>query len=383
MAQNNIVTIQGKYLMAAHRCAGRDESRYILMGVKLTATSYGSWMLESTDSFKLVRIEGRDKLAGKDTDIEIVLPPEVFVGMKAGDRVSFEPDAEKGECKVTTFAKGKSVTRTVRLMEGKYPNTSSLIPSAKIPHGCYRFAPFLKAGYVKDVMTSVGQCFGKDAAVEFATVENEPLKPTVVYAWDDDVSMTALVMPVMPLSSTRLDEARPVGKADERNRELRKELEAAKAEAEMWKEKALEHESEVEKLKNKQPKKEEPNVETSKRIEELEAELKKAHAELEQVWKENATLKAKAPEKPQGETQSTQAADPEPDKGEDAATAVSLETMQEWCEGKGLKAKQINESANIWVLGPSKPYHDELEKMGARWGTSKKFGKGWYIKPTA
>ena len=380
MAQNNIVTIQGKYLMAAHRCAGRDESRYILMGVKLTATSYGSWMLESTDSFKLVRIEGRDKLAGKDTNIEIVLPPEVFVGMKAGDRVSFEPDAEKGECKLTTFTKGKNITRTVRLMEGKYPNTSSLVPSAKIPHGCYRFAPFLNAGRVKDVMMSVNQCFGKDAAVEFATVENEPLKPTVVYAWDDDVSMTALVMPVKPLSSTRLDEARPVGKADKRNKELRDELKAANANAEMWKEKALKHESEVEELKKEQPKKEEPNMELKNRIEELEQELKKAHAELEEVWKENATLKAKAPEKPQGETQSAQAAEPDPDKAKDAAAAVSLQTMQAWAKERGLVATQKNEGSCIWVEGESKPYAEELKDLGFRFAKKR---KSWYFTPAA
>ena len=68
----------------------------------------------------------------------------------------------------------------------------------------------------------------------------------------------------------------------------------------------------------------------------------------------------------------------------DAATVISLETMSKWCEGKGLKAKQVHPGSgdNVWVLGPSKPYKPELLEMGFRWGTSKHFGKGWYREPT-
>ena len=66
------------------------------------------------------------------------------------------------------------------------------------------------------------------------------------------------------------------------------------------------------------------------------------------------------------------------------AAEVSLESMRKWCEGKGLKAKQVHPGSKdkIWVLGPSKPYRPELKEMGFRWGTSKKFGKGWYCEPT-
>lgn len=114
-----------------------------------------------------------------------------------------------------------------------------------------------------------------------------------------------------------------------------------------------------------------------KRIAELEKELKAARKELDAVWKENAQLKAK-----KQEPKSVPPA-PKAPKSEDAAAVVSLESMQKWCEGKGLKAKQTNEKASIWVLGPSTPYKKELEDMGARWGTSKKYGKGWYIAPSA
>lgn len=119
----------------------------------------------------------------------------------------------------------------------------------------------------------------------------------------------------------------------------------------------------------KPPAKPKEDVEMKKRIEELEAELKATRKELDEVWKENANLKAK-PQAPKA-------------KQEDAAAVVSLESMTEWCEGKGLKAKQTNERSSIWILGPSKPYKDELIDMGARWGTSKKYGKGWYIEPSA
>lgn len=123
------------------------------------------------------------------------------------------------------------------------------------------------------------------------------------------------------------------------------------------------------------PKKEDDAM--KKQIEELEAKLKAMGAELEQVWKENAMLKAAKPK------EAPQAPKAPSKKAQETAAAVSLEQMQAWCEGKGLKAKQTNEASSIWVLGPSKPYKDELIEMGARWGVSKKYGKGWYINPSA
>lgn len=126
------------------------------------------------------------------------------------------------------------------------------------------------------------------------------------------------------------------------------------------------------------PKKEDSMIdEMKKQLEEMQAELKAARKELDAVWKENAQLKAK-----KQEPKSVPPA-PKAPKDKDTAAVVSLETMQKWCEGKGLKAKQTNETASIWVLGPSKEYKDELIEMGARWGTSKKYGKGWYIAPSA
>ena len=75
----------------------------------------------------------------------------------------------------------------------------------------------------------------------------------------------------------------------------------------------------------------------------------------------------------------------EPEKPEQIATVISLETMQQWCEGKGLEAKQAHPGSkdNIWILGPSKPYKDELLAMGFRYARKSRMGKGWYAKPTA
>lgn len=108
------------------------------------------------------------------------------------------------------------------------------------------------------------------------------------------------------------------------------------------------------------PKKVEEDVEMKKRIEELEAELKATRKELDEVWKENATLKAK----------------PQAPKVEQAAAVVSLESMTKWCEGKGLIASQKREGACIWVEGDSKPYADELKEMGFRFAKKR---KSWYF----
>ena len=109
------------------------------------------------------------------------------------------------------------------------------------------------------------------------------------------------------------------------------------------------------------PKKEKEDANMKKRIEELEAELKATRKELDEVWKENANLKAK-PQAPKAEQ-------------EDAAAVVSLKQMQEWCEGKGLVASQKREGACIWVEGDSKPYADELKELGFRFAKKR---KSWY-----
>ena len=117
-----------------------------------------------------------------------------------------------------------------------------------------------------------------------------------------------------------------------------------------------------------------------KRIAELESELKATRAELEEVWKENATLKAKAPEKPQEPTKSAEKPQPEPDKGEATAAVVSLETMQAWAKERGLVATQKHEGSCIWVEGDSREYADELKGLGFRFAKKR---KSWYFTPAA
>lgn len=108
-----------------------------------------------------------------------------------------------------------------------------------------------------------------------------------------------------------------------------------------------------------------------KRIEELEKQLKETRAELEQVWKENETLKKAKGSAPKA---------PKPAKAADKVAEVSLETMQEWCEGKNLLATQKREGACIWVEGESTPYKDELVEMGFRFAKKR---KSWYLNPAA
>lgn len=124
-----------------------------------------------------------------------------------------------------------------------------------------------------------------------------------------------------------------------------------------------------------EPKKEGTDMAENKRIEELEAalaelkaELKARNDELEQVWKENESLKRKPEPKPEPE--------PEVKAEHETVAEVSLSAMQEWCEGKGLIATQKREGACIWVEGDSKPYADELKELGFRFAKKR---KSWYF----
>ena len=125
-----------------------------------------------------------------------------------------------------------------------------------------------------------------------------------------------------------------------------------------------------------EPKKPEPKEEsmTNKRIEELEAtlaelkaELKARNDELEQVWKENESLKRSKPE-PKAEA-------PKPEPKADAATVVSLETLlseaREWCKSHPntcANRKRGNKSpVRISGIGADdQALHKELTEMGYR-----------------
>lgn len=117
--------------------------------------------------------------------------------------------------------------------------------------------------------------------------------------------------------------------------------------------------------------------ELMKELEQLKAELKSTRKELDTVWKENANLKAKKPE-PKEVPPAPKAPKAEP--VEATAAAVSLKSMQEWCEGKGLIASQKREGTCIWVEGDSKAYADELKELGFRFAKKR---KSWYLNPAA
>lgn len=398
------VSIEGKHVLAAFDVpkSGRKhlESRRILQGVHVRADKDGRWMVEGCDTYKLARISN-GYVGGKHAWFDFTLPPETVAELKAADMLTFEPDLGKGTCKLVRMARGNVTEWEFNLLDGSYPDTDKLIPEGQ-PFGCYRYAHQVNADYLGVLMGVVRKSLGKGEGVTFSTQEGKPNRPVVGYAEGDGVEVTLLVMPAKLDGHHKLGSERPRS-ADEKALDgMREELEAARANAEMWKAKALEAEgkpnseleADLQKARAERDRfAEKFRVEKAKRVEEkgdgklqdkvkeLEGQLKEARAELERVWKENEGLKRTldAPKPPETKSEPKPTAEP----AQDAAAEVSLATMQAWCEGKGLKAKQTNEKASIWVLGPSLPYKKELEDMGARWGTSKKYGKGWYIAPSA
>jgi len=144
-----------------------------------------------------------------------------------------------------------------------------------------------------------------------------------------------------------------------------------------------------------EPKEKEDNVveELKKQVEELRAELKSTRKELDEVWKENAHLKAK----PKAEVPPAPKA-PKHEKVETAAAAVSLSFMDMDAEGAERCMEVIREAvrpgiedgtvsvrwkgktlAPIRVEGATKPFHDELDELGLRWAGKSKY---WYLSPT-
>jgi len=97
--------------------------------------------------------------------------------------------------------------------------------------------------------------------------------------------------------------------------------------------------------------------------------------------KPKAPAKAKAPAKPKKTSKPKAPKPPEVEQ----ATVISLDTMTKWCEGKPLRAHQKHPGSDdkVWVLGPSKPWKEELKAMGFKWARKSKVGEGWWAKPTA
>jgi len=371
------VYIDGKYILAVFDVPKSNmkhlESRRILQGVHVRVDKSGRWLVEATDSFKLAQVSS-GYVGGKHADYDFTLPPETVAELKATDLLTFEPDAEKNTCKLARMAKGGNVTEwEFNLLEGKYPNVDQLIPDG-LPEACYRFAVELNADYVACLMGVAKKVFGKGAQVIFATSEDKQAKPVMGYAEDGVVRLTMLAMPLKLGKNPFLGKARPYGKDEKAVAEMAEELRAAKAERDKFAEKAKRVEQKGDgKLKDRVKELEGELAEAKAAIADAAGKLKETRAELDEVWKENAKLKAKrevppAPKAPKAEPK------------DEAAAAVSLETVRKWCEGKGLVASQKREGTCIWVEGDSKAYKDELTEMGLRFSKKR---KSWYINPAA
>jgi len=390
------VFVAGKQLLAMKCAASKDESRRILMGIRVEGDYEGRWRMVATDSYRLLMIETNVPPSG---EFAFTLPPEAMNGVKPSDLVVLTYDSEKQEVNmVRELARRRGRTEvTLKEMDGKYPNYQQLVPFDDIPVACYRPALFASSEHVGAILKAMETALGAGAQVEMVTQEDatpEKPKAAMLYAEGETVRIRGLVMPLRyTRDSSFLAKARPVGKFEERNKELRKEVDVLKANVDMWKAKALEADKDgdgekvkaleaerdelmrerdkfVEKYRAEKAKRveEKGDGKLEERVKELEAQLKAARKELDEVWKENAALKAK----PRAQVPPA----PEPPKStEDTAAAVSLETIRAWCEGKGLVASQKGEGCCIWVEGESKPYADELKGMGFRFAKKR---RSWY-----
>lgn len=74
---------------------------------------------------------------------------------------------------------------------------------------------------------------------------------------------------------------------------------------------------------------------------------------------------------------------PEPKVEETAAVEITVDFIRSKFEGEGIAVNQAREGACIWVNGNLKGRKDELKEMGFKYGKSRKFGKGWWVKPQA
>jgi uncharacterized coiled-coil protein SlyX len=260
------------------------------------------------------------------------------------------------------------------------------------------------------------------------SASGEQYRPIVGYASDANVKVTVLLMACKRDERTsHLCKAEPKGKAAEALEKARKELEAANANAGMWKAKALKLEEEEEKFgkdvaaansaqveelqaevkkwherfrkeKAERVKEKGEHVEDgklkelekqleeqAKRIAELNAavdekaaELKARNDELDRVWRENESLKrkdAKAIVGTASDGTKVVIAETHHEDMTDVET-VTLETMQAWCEGKNLVATQKRAGTCIWIQGESEPWKDELKELGFRFSPKR---KSWYL----
>lgn len=382
------ITIEAKYILAAAKCIGKDESCPIMTGVHVIADESG-WRVESTDSYKLVRIEQGTVTA---PEFDVVLPPDAWSGTKATDKLVIEA-VDEPYVKIITLARHVSEKRVKRI-EGKYPNVDNVIPDS-IPSGCYRYVGTYNGVLLADLMGAANIAFGKKKRVdvEFATMEDTKTKPLFGFASEDGVKMTMVLMPIHEPRHSRLAEPLP---KQEDAKKLREELKAAQANAEMWKTKALKLEGDLaEKVEQAAEDKAGADVEVAaakvadgitevviapkrKKAEKKEEQVKQEKPTKKPAKKETTKKVAKAKKEPAAKKQEKKPEQTE--KVAEVATEVSLATMQKWCEGKGLKAKQKREGCPVWILGPSKPYKEELKSMGFTWGQSKDFGKGWYVR---
>lgn len=382
------IAIDGKYLLAAKEAVSKDKSRPTLCGIHICVDADERWLVEATDSYRVVRVTD-GYIGGKNADHDYILPTEALANVKPSDRLIIELETDTGS--VTIF-KGGAGKAEFKAIDGKYPIVDNLIPKEPIPRACYRYAPQFNPALMVGLMKAAERVFGKNLHVELATLEGEEYKPMMMFGKDDGIELTMLLMP------TRYDDKRTLlgAAAKNDNAKLRKELKEREANAEMWKrnclkaeEKQAELEGQLVELKAKiaaEPKVEEPKKPEPPKPTKPKAAPKKPTAK-KPAAKKPADKKPAAKEKPKAAPKKAAKPkkEPEPQKAEPVAMAVSLETMTEWCkEHKGTQAAQYGEGNAIWVYGVGKKAAElqaELKKLGFAWAPKGRHGAGWWAKP--
>ena len=359
------LNIAAKYLKAALEVVSRDKTRPALTGVHLQFDANGLWRIESTDSYRLFRVETKEPYIPSADDVDIIIPAETIKQLKVTDAATVEVlDAE--ERRYVLKRTPKSSTQTARCefspIDRDYPNTDILMPKSPIPSACYRMALGFSPDFVMSLLKAARMCV--KGAVELATLEGGKAKPMYGMTSDDGARVTFLVMPckvehsALGKAVTQNPDTDRLSALEQENERLRVQLKTA--EEQCRKESGRDGKTDADE-----------SLKLQERLADMEKLLNSMRVESEGLRRKAEEWKRKAEEAANASAKASVS---------DVAEATSLEEMAKWCKGHaGTKARRKG-NGPVWVTGNTKPCKDELASMGFKYGFHKEFGKGWWRK---
>lgn len=352
------LNVAAKYLKAALEVVSRDKTRPALTGIHLQFNAAGLWRIESTDTYRMFRVETREPYIPSADDVNIIIPAEIIKQLKATDAAAVEVlSAEERRYVLKHTPKGSTQTAQCEFspIDRDYPNTDNLIPKSPIPSACYRMAFGFSPQRVMSLLKAAQMCV-KGAAVELATLEGDKNKPMYGFVSNEDARITFLVMPCRAEHSA-------LGKAVAQNPDMERLS-------------ALEQENDRLRVQLKESGRDgKTNADEGRKLQERLADMEKL---LDSMRAESEGLRRKAEE---WKRKAEEAADASVKAAaSDMAEATSLEEIAKWCESHtGTRARRKG-NGPVWVTGNTKPCKDELAGMGFKYGFHKEFGKGWWKK---